>query len=153
MYVEYSSNNSGGGWWLKDDDWKNLEAAGWRVVWSSLEHKYTKDRAYARDEGGVPILVPIGTGDAIARALREKDVKGEHRFLGALACSAYRVGLPMSEAIAEWERVTGQNADSAGCPCCGQPHNFTQYDATGRYVASGPVAMYESDDGGDEDEG
>lgn len=31
--VEYSSNNSGGDWWLKDKDWKNLEAAGWEVLW------------------------------------------------------------------------------------------------------------------------
>lgn len=32
-WVEYSSNNSGGSWWLTDDDWKNLEAAGWEVDW------------------------------------------------------------------------------------------------------------------------
>lgn len=33
MKVEYSSNNSGGKWWLSDDDWENLEKAGWRVHW------------------------------------------------------------------------------------------------------------------------
>lgn len=33
MIVEYSSNNSGGDWWLSDDDWKNLESAGWKVKW------------------------------------------------------------------------------------------------------------------------
>ena len=33
MYVEYITNNSGGSWWLSDDDWKALEAAGWRVEW------------------------------------------------------------------------------------------------------------------------
>lgn len=32
-WVEYSSNNSGGSWWLDDNDWKNLEAAGWEVDW------------------------------------------------------------------------------------------------------------------------
>ena len=32
MYVEYITNNSGGSWWLSDDDdWKALEAAGWKV--------------------------------------------------------------------------------------------------------------------------
>jgi hypothetical protein len=31
--VKYSANNSGGYWWLEDDDWKNLEAAGWNVEW------------------------------------------------------------------------------------------------------------------------
>ena len=31
--LEYSSNNSGGSFWLSDQDWKNLEAAGWKVDW------------------------------------------------------------------------------------------------------------------------
>lgn len=31
--LEYDSNNSGGSWWLNDDDWKNLEQAGWEVAW------------------------------------------------------------------------------------------------------------------------
>jgi hypothetical protein len=31
--LEYSSNNSGGSWWLDDEDWKKLEAAGWKVNW------------------------------------------------------------------------------------------------------------------------
>lgn len=33
MKLNYSSNNSGGSWWLCDDDWKNLEDAGWEVDW------------------------------------------------------------------------------------------------------------------------
>jgi hypothetical protein len=32
-YVEYDTNNSGGSWWLSDEDWKNLEKAGWEVSW------------------------------------------------------------------------------------------------------------------------
>ena len=32
--LEYSHNNSGGSWWLKDEDWKNLEKAGWKVQWT-----------------------------------------------------------------------------------------------------------------------
>ncbi len=31
--VEYISNNSGGNWWLSDNDWYNLEKAGWEVEW------------------------------------------------------------------------------------------------------------------------
>ena len=38
MKITYSSNNSGGSWWLSDEDWKNLEAAGWKVAWR--EPKY-----------------------------------------------------------------------------------------------------------------
>lgn len=31
--VEYTSNNSGGRWRLTDQNWKDLEAAGWEVQW------------------------------------------------------------------------------------------------------------------------
>ena len=94
MKIEYCSNNSGGEWWLTDQNWRDLEAAGWRVEW-------------AKD---MPHL-------------------GSDRFLGALATSATREGLAKPDAIAEFERVTGQDAKAAGCECCGPPHNF--------YVADG----------------
>ena len=45
-------------------------------------------------------------------------------FLGSSAQRATRQGLKKKEAIAEWERVTGQNPEDEGCACCGQPHNF-----------------------------
>lgn len=31
--VTYTSNNSGGSWWLTDQNWLDLEAAGWSVDW------------------------------------------------------------------------------------------------------------------------
>ena len=31
--VTYSTNNSGGNFWLSDQDWINLENAGWEVEW------------------------------------------------------------------------------------------------------------------------
>ena len=34
MKFEYSSNNSGGVWWLSDDNWADLEKAGWEVEWT-----------------------------------------------------------------------------------------------------------------------
>lgn len=37
--VKYNSNNSGGNWWLKDEDWKKLEEAGWKVYWAKDEGK------------------------------------------------------------------------------------------------------------------
>lgn len=39
-----------------------------------------------------------------------------------------------AEAIAEWDRITGQNSTTEGCPCCGQPHNFDAYDEEGKYI-------------------
>ena len=93
--VTYSSNNSGGYWWLHDQDWLNLEAAGWKVDWY-------KDM----DSGAL-----FRTGE-------------EGRWLGALASGATRKGLTLTEAVAEWESITGLSADEAGCRCCGQPHSF-----------------------------
>jgi hypothetical protein len=89
MKIEYHSNNSGGEWWLSDQNWKDLESAGWTVDW-----------------------------------------KKDGRWLGALATSATRSADSMEEAIAEFERVTGQYANSEGCPCCGQPHNFHETNET-----------------------
>lgn len=99
--VQYSSNNSGGSWWLTDQDWYDLEKAGWKVEW-------IKDRA---DEF----------------ALRpDKD----GRFLGSLAVYAKKVFTANSEAsaedkaVADWTDITGQSASEQGCNCCGQPHSF-----------------------------
>lgn len=144
MYVEYESNNSGGSWWLNDAHWKALEAAGWKVAWASLENKYTDKGDYARDADGTPTLVPVGTGGGRFGSFSRRGDDGEYRYLGALAKGAYRVGLNLREAAEEWERVTGESATDAGCPCCGQPHNFTEYDDAGKHVASGPSTSYEA---------
>lgn len=95
IVVEYHSNNSGGNWWLSDQDWKNLEAAGWEVEW------------FAAQPGS---------------SVRAIDAEG--RWLDALASRAFRRGLTLHEAIEEWEMIVGQDADELGCYCCGHPHNF-----------------------------
>lgn len=51
-------------------------------------------------------------------------VEWRDRFLGALATAATREGLSFDEAVAEWERITGEDAEAEGCSCCGQPHYF-----------------------------
>lgn len=66
----------------------------------------------------------------------------DNRFIGALATKANRYGLSLEEAVAEWEEVTGCTSTDAGCPCCGQPHTFTEYDGDGKYVRSGPDIEY-----------
>jgi hypothetical protein len=92
--IKYSSNNSGGNWWLKDEDWLNLASAGWNVEWVKDSEQHQKY---------------LGSDD---------------RWLGALATSASKEFDSEKDAIYEWEKVTGQNADDEGCACCGQPHNF-----------------------------
>jgi hypothetical protein len=136
MYIEYESNNSGGSWWLSDDDWKALEKAGWKVKWSSLEQLFNDEGYYVRDADGTPTLVPIGEGTSEFGSSATPDDNGEYRWLGALATKAWRCGLSLKDAVAEWEKVTGQSSEAAGCPCCGQPHTFTEYDDDNKYVTS-----------------
>ena len=57
--------------------------------------------------------------------IKDNDSYTGDSFLGALATSATREGLSKADAIAEWESITGENADDCGCACCGQPHYFS----------------------------
>lgn len=140
-YVEYDSNNSGGRWWLTDDDWRALEAAGWRVHWTSLEHAYTDNGEYIYEDG-LPKLVPVGEGNSGFRSLVKPGENGEYRWLGALAKSALKAGATsLRDAAAEWEQITGKSALDAGCACCGQPHYFRLY-VDGKSVECGPDAEY-----------
>lgn len=103
-YIEYSSNNSGGSWWLTDQNWKDLEEAGWDVAWVREAE------------------------DGIFHS------KGEERWLGALATRATRRDVSLRVAMAEFEDVTGQDPEANGCDCCGQPHYFGEYNDDGSYA-------------------
>lgn len=146
-YVEYSSNNSGGHWWLTDDDWKQLELAGWKVAWCRLGKLYKNGRAVT-DANGTPKLVPIDELPDDKDHKWQKDYRdyrdNDGRYLGALAKEAYRTGLSLEEAVDEWETVTGKSSCDTGCPCCGPPHSFTEYDRKGGFLRSGPKVSYEA---------
>ena len=90
----YSSNNSGGSWWLSDGAWDALATAGWRVEWVKDSARVYRD-----------------SGDA-------------DRWLGALATAAHKNFYSEEEAIADFERVTGQSFYEDGCSCCGAPHSI-----------------------------
>lgn len=143
-YVEYDSNNSGGRWWLTDNDWTNLEKAGWVVAWASLQHLYDDSGNHVREDNGLPRLVPRdGTEEGLSSFGIEKDSKGQYRYMGALARTAYLPDCDDIRAAADnFDLVTSCCATDAGCPCCGQPHNFTLYDSDGSWVASGPETSY-----------
>lgn len=94
MKVEYKSNNSGGRWWLKDSDWVALEKAGWKVAWVR-EGRYTKSQ--------------LGK---------------DGRWLGCPAKEASKEFPSLSDAIRDWEQITGGDASDEGCNCCGPPHSF-----------------------------
>ncbi len=114
MRLKYSSNNSGGEWWVSDEGWRALEANGWTVEWFTTS-KFSD------------VLEPDKDG----------------RWLGALAKNAFKDGFSSwKEALDEWERLTGCDALSAGCPCCGPPHSFSFIDDNGKVLESGPHVEY-----------
>lgn len=94
----YQSNNSGGSWWLSDDDWRNLEKAGWRVQWGGDNDDYT------------------------GRLCETAEQAEEYRRLGALAKKATGDFDSEEEAIESFEKATGQTYTDEGCSCCGEPH-------------------------------
>lgn len=125
--IEYSSNNSGGRWWLTDAQWKALERAGWEVEWGGV---YFCHSGYRTAQPPVGKPMPCATrnecrGHRRCDSAKEAE-KTNQRFIGALATRATRRGLSYEKAIAEWERITGENADDEGCPCCGAPHYFIE---------------------------
>lgn len=140
MYVEYSANNSGGHWWLTDEDWYALEKAGWKIAWNKLYPVYDTSGKTVRDENGIPVYTDAPSNPDTTLTFFHK---GEERFLGTLAQYAYLKCNNMEEAVNNWEEITGKNSCDAGCPCCGQPHNFTLYDNNNNYVTSGPRTSYE----------
>lgn len=115
VYTEYDSNNSGGSFWLSDQNWIDLEKAGWIVEWGG--------RSYGEEP-----------------KCRSAEEAAKNRYMGALAISARRY-LPITLAIAEWERITGECATDEGCGCCGPPHSFEECDAkTGKHIRSAYIA-------------
>lgn len=146
-YIEYNSNNSGGHWWLTDENWKALEQAGWIVHWAHMVNVLTPDdRDYVRQENGVPKLIHVEEAPQSKYGhWVDKGKDGVYRYMGALARKAYKPNCnDLRAAAAEWERATGLSATDAGCPCCGQPHNFTLYDEKGKHLDSGPHTSYEA---------
>ena len=46
--------------------------------------------------------------------------------VGAVATYAVAPFMSEEEAIESFESVTGEDTDEPGCPCCGQPHYFSE---------------------------
>lgn len=131
MRVEYSSNNSGGSWWLKDKHWRDLEEAGWEVVWGGTWFCHSEYPLLMGDGTPPAGLVPCAE-DAECHGHRrftnyaEAKAAGDRgRWLGALAREASKDFPSLRDAVLEWERVTGLSASEEGCNCCGPPHSFS----------------------------
>lgn len=126
--VRYHSNNSGGSWWLTDENWRQLEEAGWAVEWGNsyfCHGEYVSE--WQEAPPGKPTPCPEGTEcpghrryDSYAEAIAAGD-----RFLGAIANYASVEVEEVGIAIREFERITGQVASDEGCNCCGAPHSFS----------------------------
>lgn len=125
MRIEYSSNNSGGGWWLSDKDWKNLEKAGWHVVWGGTYFCHSNWNPAPDGKPEPCAIKDVCPGHRRFESAKEtKAANGE--WLGALAREASKEFPRLEDAVDEWERITGQNAEDEGCSCCGRPHYFSE---------------------------
>lgn len=159
-WILYDSNNSGGSFWLTDENWRDLEAAGWHVEWN-----YAVEGRYVR-YGGKPTDVSVESGrryadtweDATKRPVVGQpdwpDAHPDHQggtvclvaasyeealalraqhggYFGTLAVSALKRGNSADELVAEFESITGQDASAEGCNCCGPPHSFEWHDDDG----------------------
>lgn len=51
------------------------------------------------------------------------------RWLGALATKATKEAESVEAAREDWERITGMDSWAFGCPCCGEPHYFSEATA------------------------
>ena len=113
---EYNPNNSGGSWWLSDEDWKNLEKNGWKVVWANQEFIY-KNGNFVYDKNGYPKTRPKTENDY--------GYSEDGRWLGTLARYAFKHFDSVRECLQEFEKITGQDVSEEGCNCCGAPHLFS----------------------------
>lgn len=133
MIVKYDSNNSGGSWWLKDDDWKKLEDAGWKVEWYNKE-KPDPNCEYCEGTGKITknILKNNTMGLWSTKDIGKRCFRCLHdengRFLGALATKASKDFSTVKDALEEFEKITGQQVSDEGCSCCGPPHSFDWED-------------------------
>lgn len=103
LLIKYYSNNSGGGDWLDKDQWRALEEAGWRLF--GFNDFIFNDGKYALDGKGLPKR---------KKSQIDKNMKYAFKRFNSI-----------DEAIEEFERLTGEDADAEGCECCGQPHEFS----------------------------
>jgi len=128
MKVEYSSNNSGGSWWLKDKDWKELEKAGWYVVWGGDYFCHSEFSSMKKPEGKPEPCESSEKCKGHRRFESWKEIKEENRWLGSLAKVATKEFEGIADALREFERITGQSVTDDGCNCCGAPHTFSWGD-------------------------
>lgn len=121
VLVEYNSSNSGGGWWLNDDDWKRLEKAGWEVKWGGVYFCHSKWSKLPKGKENV-----CGDGEKCPghRKYDTWEQVGDDKWLGCLSKEATKEFESISDALREFEEITGESVTDEGCNCCGAPHTF-----------------------------
>ena len=133
MKIEYTSNNSGGSWWLSDDDWKNLEKAGWTIIWGGEYFCHTKFSFHEKPENKPEPCKSDKKCPGHRCFDSWEEMTNDDKWLGALAKSAYKDFNSIIEALKEFEKITGQNVSDEGCNCCGAPHGFHWTGKNGEY--------------------
>lgn len=120
VLIQYRSNNSGGHFWISEEDWKNLEKAGWVIKWIWESWAWDEENKIILDENGLPKKEQRLDYDG-------KPMKVGSLFCGTKAMYAVKDFNSIEEAIEEFESITGQDVYNLGCDCCGPPHSFCEF--------------------------
>lgn len=137
MKVEYLSNNSGGSWWLSDGDWKNLEKAGWEIVWGKEYFCHSQFSFNDKPEGKPEPCESANKCHGHRRFDSWQEMTEKDRWLGCLAKEATKEFQSITDALREFEKITGQSVTDEGCNCCGAPHTFSWKESGEDQYASG----------------
>jgi len=98
---------------------------------------------YVRYRSNVPSAYSLD--DHHWRALEEGgwDVAWfEQRQHGALAMYATLQNASLEIAAASFEKLTTLSTTIPGCPYCGPPHHFQEFDKADQFIDSGPSVSY-----------
>lgn len=118
VLVEYETHNYAGDWWLKDEDWLNLQRAGWEIGLRGLYNKKKEIPEKLDDYGFIDTY---------------KAFDGKTRWLGAIATNAKKEFNSVEEALREFEQITKATITDEGCNYCGSPHSFNWTNEKGEY--------------------
>jgi len=119
--IEYHSNNSGGDRWLTDEDWINLEKAGWYVCWGDFVYCFCNEKDWK----------DVCKNKKECEGHRKYNSFEEAKKQEDCYCVAEYAKKPfdsIEESEDEFLKITGQRASEEGCECCGPPHSFEIID-------------------------
>lgn len=88
---------------MTEDDWQKLEKAGWKLFGFD-DFEYTNAGSYVVEDG-------------FPKKKSNSRTKNPHY--------GFKYFNSITDALVEFEELTGQDVSEEGCNCCGAPHSFS----------------------------